>query len=225
MERHCHAAAYAVVVLEGGYLEAGDEGRRTLAPGDVLMHRAFESHLDCFSTRGARVLILPVVAAAETPLFGRAADADALVRMARHSPQDAVQALVAGLHASEQRHRDWPDLLAEGLRSEPELCLRHWAATHGLRPETVSRGFQLAYGSSPKAFRATARARSALWRIRDSGQPLAEIAAALGYADQAHMSRAVSALTGRMPRAWRETGALLRSGTSTGFKTVRNAAV
>ena len=203
LARHCHDSAFATVVLDGGYLEAGDEGRRSVGPGDVLIHHAYESHLDCFSKHGAQVLILPVDTRSCLPLFGRTTDPDALVRRAQRSPHDAWLALTSNLQASEQRHLDWPDLLAEQLRNDTALCLRQWADSHGLRPETVSRGFQLAYASSPKAFRAAARARAAFRRIRESRQPLAEIAATLGYADQAHMSRAVKALTGLMPSTLR----------------------
>jgi len=203
LARHCHDSAFATVILEGGYLEAGDEGRRTVGPGDVLVHHAYESHLDCFSKRGAQVLILPIDPRSAVPVFGRVTDPDALVRTAQHSPQEAWLALSTGMQACEQQHMDWPDLLAEGLRNDPALSLQQWAQSHGLRPETVSRGFQLAYGSSPKAFRAAVRARVALKHIRQSRQPLADIALTVGYADQAHMSRAVKALTGHMPRIWR----------------------
>ena len=181
LARHCHDSAFATIVLEGGYLEAGDEGRRSVNPGDVLIHHAYE--------------------------YGRVSDPDALVRTALRSPHDAWLALASDMLASEQRHLDWPDLLAEQLRNDNQLCLRQWADSHGLRPETVSRGFQLAYSSSPKAFRAAARARAAVRRIRESRQPLADIAATLGYADQAHMSRSVKALTGQIPRTLRADNA------------------
>jgi AraC-like DNA-binding protein len=207
LERHCHDSAFATVVLGGGYLEAGDEGRRTIGAGDVLIHRAYESHLDCFSHCGAHVLILPVTSAATLPVFGRVVDPDQLARIAQRSPQDAWAALVDGLLAGDRRHQDWPDVLAEQLRCQPALSLRQWAEETGLRAETVSRGFQLAYGSSPKAFRANARTRAALDHIRGTPLPLADIAAKLGFADQAHMSRAVTGLTGRMPRAWRAMNA------------------
>lgn len=207
LARHCHDSAFATIVLEGGYLEAGDEGRRSVNPGDVLIHHAYESHLDCFSKRGADVLIVPVDARSNLALYGRVSDPDALVRTALRSPHDAWLALASDMLASDQRHLDWPDLLAEQLRNDSQLCLRQWADSHGLRPETVSRGFQLAYSSSPKAFRAAARARAAVRRIRESRQPLADIAATLGYADQAHMSRSVKALTGQMPRTLRADNA------------------
>ena len=232
LERHCHDSAFATVVLSGSYLEAGDEGRRAIEAGDVLIHRAYESHLDCFSRRGAHVLILPIATAVTLPVLGKVTDPDRLARTAQRSPQDAWSALLDDLRACDRRHQDWPDTLAEQLRCGSTLSLRQWAQDIGLRPETVSRGFQLAYGSSPKAFRASARARAALAHICHSRLPFADIAVTLGFADQAHMSRAVTALTGRgylVPGGpwrsrWRQTQSVAERRScrtvSTGFKTV-----
>ncbi|WP_266158094.1 helix-turn-helix domain-containing protein [Dyella silvatica] len=204
LDRHCHDGAFATVVLSGGYTEAGDEGRHTVEAGDVLIHRPYESHLDCFSRRGAEVLVLPVAHGDSVPLFGKVADIDGLVRVARRSPQDGRLLLLETLQASEQRHRDWPDLLAEQLRQDADLSLRHWAAAMGLRAESISRGFQRAYGTTPKAFRAQARARAAVQCMGEAGRSLCDIATALNFADQAHMTRAIVALTRHPPRHWRQ---------------------
>jgi AraC-like DNA-binding protein len=201
--RHCHDTAFATVVLGGSYLEAGDEGRHTVRAGDTLVHRAFESHLDCFSARGAEVLIIPVPAGVRLPVRGRVQDPDALVRIAERSPAEAWPAFVESFKADASGHHDWPDLLARNLRDQPDMSLTQWAEDVGLRVESVSRGFRKAYGSSPKAYRAQVRARAAWEAIRGTSLALGRIAAELGFSDQAHMSRAVTALTGRMPRAWR----------------------
>ena len=75
-ERHCHDDPFVAVVLSGGYQEAGDEGRWNVRPGDVLIHHAFESHLDRFDHRGAEVLVLPVPQALSQSrtMRGRVAD-------------------------------------------------------------------------------------------------------------------------------------------------------
>ncbi|KAF1004564.1 MAG: hypothetical protein GAK28_03941 [Luteibacter sp.] len=203
--RHCHDAAFATVVLSGGYMEAGDEGRRTVEAGHVLIHRAYDSHTDCFSRHGAELLVLPVPTNYRLPLFGTTTDPEGLLHIARHSPRDAWHHLAATWDASEQRHQDWPDLLAERLRQDADLSLRQWAEETGLRPESVSRGFQRAYGTSPKAFRARSRTRSALQRLCETRQSLCEISSSLGFADQAHMSRSVLALTGFTPGDWRRS--------------------
>ena len=111
--------------------------------------------------------------------------------------------------------RDWPDELARDLRRKPDTSLTEWAERHDMAPATVSRGFRRTYEVSPSTFRAQLRARRA-WRSLVHGDlPLSAIAAEHGFADQPHMTRAVTALTGRPPSHWRR----LRSST---FKTSPN---
>lgn len=203
LERHCHDTAFATVLLGGCYLEAGDEGRYTVQAGDVLVHRPFESHLDCFFARGADVLIIPMPSEARLPVQGRVHDADALARIAERSPEEAWPAFAEAFMADDSGHQDWPDLLARKLREQPDISLAQWARDMGLRVESVSRGFRKAYGSSPKAYRAQVRARAAWEAIRGSSLALGRVATDLGFSDQAHMSRAVRGLTGHMPHAWR----------------------
>jgi len=52
-------------------------------------------------------------------------------------------------------------------------------------------------------FSSTIVARAAWGRIAETRAPLADIAYDLGFADQAHMTRAVRWLTGAAPAAWR----------------------
>jgi AraC-like DNA-binding protein len=47
------------------------------------------------------------------------------------------------------------------------------------------------------------RGRLAWRRIVEAGQALTDLAYELGFADQAHMTRTVRAITGQPPRAWR----------------------
>jgi AraC-like DNA-binding protein len=203
LERHCHDTAFATVLLDGCYQEAGDEGRYTVRAGDVLVHRPFESHMDCFFARGAEVLIIPMPATARLPVYGRVNDPDALLRIAERSPAEAWPAFAEAFVPDASGHEDWPDLLARTLREQPDTSLAQWAEDMGLRVESVSRGFRKAYGSSPKAYRAQVRARAAWEAIRGSSLAMGRLATELGFSDQAHMSRAVRGLTGHMPHAWR----------------------
>jgi AraC-like DNA-binding protein len=91
---------------------------------------------------------------------------------------------------------DWPDVLAHDLARDQNCRLDRWSLTHGLAPETVSRGFLAVYGTTPARFRAEARARRAFQQIILTSSPLVEIAARFGFCDQPHMTRAVRALTG-----------------------------
>jgi AraC-like DNA-binding protein len=205
--RHCHAHPFAAVVLSGHYEEAGDQGRHTVTAGDVLIHTAFEAHLNQFGGTGAEVLLLPLATPplSSQAVYGRHADPDSLARLAERDPAEAAALLTEGFRATAPSKEDWPDILAARLRQEPNLALGEWAASMSLRAETLSRGFKAAYGVTPAAYRATARARAAFAAIQRAPVSLAEVAANAGFADQAHMTRAVQQLTGHAPGYWRRS--------------------
>ena len=86
ISRHAHKRAYAALVLSGCYEEAGDSGRHRMQAGNVLLHEAFEAHLDRISTLGAVVLNVPLPAQyAFRPGIGRVEDPDAIVRLVEKS--------------------------------------------------------------------------------------------------------------------------------------------
>jgi AraC-like DNA-binding protein len=198
MPRHRHAEPYMAIVVEGGYVEAGDAGRVDARPGDVLLHAAFDAHRDEFDRRGATVLNLPFDPAGQ-PGFGRIEDVDTIVRLAGRDPWLASCEARAGMMSGKALLGDWPDLLASALRDDPGLHISDWADRMGLAAASVSRGFLRAYGVSPKRFRLEARAGQAARRLPDWAGTLAALAAELGFADQAHMTRAVAAMTGLAP--------------------------
>ena len=205
--RHRHAHAYAAVLLEGAYEECGSCGRYSLRAGQVLLHRAFDAHLNRFDRRGARILNLRLQRA---PVFslGRVADPDALARTAETDISAARHLLAEQVGPLEPSTADWPDLLARDLLRDPGLCLSQWASRHGLAPASVSRGFVRVFGTSAAAFRTEARTHGALALLATGALSLAEIAAAAGFADQAHMTRAVGALTGHPPGQWRRVNSV-----------------
>lgn len=198
MERHRHAHAYAALVLSGGYVEAGDRGRFRAAPGQVLIHGAWESHMDFVSASGAAVLNLPFV---DPVAFGvgRIADPDLVAQAAGRDMVEALDLFREALKPVSDDEGDWPDQLAAALRRGSDVGLEAWAARAGLAPETVSRGFRQVFGTTPRRYRAEQRALRAARALQRREDPPAALAAELGFADQAHMSRAVSALTGLSP--------------------------
>jgi len=201
LPRHRHADGYVAIVIAGAYEEAGDAGRRRVEAGDVVIHRAFEAHLNRTPNAGAQVLNLPLPAA-RLAAFGRIDDLDGVVRTAAKDPRAASEALASGFQVTGPGGADWPDLLAAALARGDAAPLGGWAAAFGLSPEHLSRGFGKVFGVSPQRFRLEARARAALADLPGGGT-LADLAAAHGFADQAHMTRTVRALTGRPPGAWR----------------------
>lgn len=202
LPRHRHTEPYLAVVLAGGYVEAGDGGRWRTSPGTVVVHGAHEAHRDSFEAAETVVLNLPVPAGL-APMAGLIDDIDAVARIAERDPSGAADLVSIMLRSGADRLDDWPDLLAAALMADPALALGAWADAMGLAPTSVSRGFARAYGVSPKRYRLEARTRQALHAVAGSRASLAEIAAAHGFADQAHMTRALVALTGTPPGALR----------------------
>lgn len=219
LERHVHKEGYAALLLEGGYEEAGDRGRFRVKAGDVVFHEPFEAHLDRFPESRAVVLNLRLPDRLRvTAGIARVKDVDAVARAAEKNCEEAVELICCSAMVEERvRAVDWPDALAAALLRNPSLRLSRWGQENGIAPWAVSRGFFLVFGISPEAFRARVRARRAFHAIRNTPASLSGIAAELGFADQAHMTRSVKQLTGIVPQAWRRA--------ANGFKTGSRAVV
>lgn len=199
MPRHRHDQGYVALVLAGGYLEAGDRGRFQVEAGHVVIHGPHESHQDAFLGRGARVLNLPATGFAPDAAVGHVVDPDAIARLAERDPVAAATVLRESFRPSATRLDDWPDRLAAALSGEPDLCLAAWADAMGIAPQSLSRGFRGAYGISPKRYRLEQRALAALKQLPQWPGSIAALAAETGFADQAHLTRAIVALTGSAP--------------------------
>jgi AraC-like DNA-binding protein len=200
---HLHEHAFAAVVLSGGYVEAGDTGRHWMAAGDVLLHRAWESHLDRFGGTGAEVLVLDIADVDARRPSGRISDPDALARLAERDRSDAARVMLAKLIPKPANLADWPDALAQALCDDPGLCLGAWAHAHGLRQGSVSRGFRQVFGLAPVGYRLIQRTRRAIAAVQTTTEPLSLVAQDCGFADQAHMSRSFRHLAKTTPGALR----------------------
>jgi AraC family transcriptional regulator len=86
---------------------------------------------------------------------------------------------------------------------DAELSVARIAALAGVHPTHLARVFRQAFGCSPgelMRWRRVERTADLLARTR---RPAAEIASAVGFADQSHMSRTFKAVYGLTPGAWR----------------------
>jgi AraC-like DNA-binding protein len=199
MPRHRHAEGYAALILAGGYTEAGDNGRIRVQPGHVVAHAAHEAHQDYFSKSGATVLNIPLNGALRV-VTGVVPDPDAIARLSQSDIASAATLLQETIQPLYAWLNDWPDQLAAALASPGEFSIEEWAARMGLAPPSISRGFRLAYGVSPKRYRLEQRTLRAIEKLRAGGEGLATIATDCGFADQSHFTRAVIALTGVTPK-------------------------
>lgn len=202
--RHRHDAPYVALVLEGGYVEAGDGGRWRAAPGTVLVHGAHDAHLDIFETANTRVLNLVGTGVTAVAHSGIVNDVDAIARIAERDPTAAAALLASSVRPTLEPVADWPDLLATAIRADPAISITQWAWAAGLQASSVSRGFVRCYGVSPKRYRREHRARRALAEILAGDDPLAQTAVRAGFADQAHMTRAVREVAGETPGRLRD---------------------
>jgi AraC-like DNA-binding protein len=204
LDRHLHAESYLALVLSGGYEEAGDRGCLRVQAGDVLLHSAFEAHLDRYSACGGDVLNLTLPIGLRCRHVAMCVpDPDAIVRIAECDPQQALTYSLSAMQPVERGLDDWPHYLAVALERDLHLRLDVWASENHLAPAVVSRGFRKVFGISPSAYRAHQRARQAAHFAASSNKQLSDIAHGAGFSDQPHMTRAVHALTGTTPGAWR----------------------
>lgn len=215
---HCHASDHLCVVLSGTVLERSRNRTVELKPGDVLMHRRDEMHTNAFGGEPATCLNMHL---------GRDVKLDASVRRCTPELRSLADALarqvVLGNDALSleadtaafvshivdgntfERDGTWLSRLIELLDDEPE---RAWALDElarlcGRHPTHVARAFRERTGLSLGAYRRRRRATELCLRLKFGDERLADLAAELGYADQAHMSREFRAFTGITPAAYR----------------------
>jgi AraC-like DNA-binding protein len=135
------------------------------------------------------------------------AEAAGAPRIAREACLIGLLARVAVRHATaplEPRSRAAPALaLARARDYLTEHCaenvgLAQLSAMVGLDRFALVRGFSRAYGLPPHTWLLQERVRRAQTMLR-AGQPAAEVAAALGFADQSHLTRHFKRIVGVTP--------------------------
>jgi AraC family transcriptional regulator len=89
------------------------------------------------------------------------------------------------------------------LAVDAGLSIADVAAQAGVHPVHLARVFRQAWGCSPGELLRWRRVGRASDLIRHGRMPSAEVAAATGFSDQAHMTRAFRTLLGVTPGVWR----------------------
>jgi AraC family transcriptional regulator len=84
-----------------------------------------------------------------------------------------------------------------------KLAIRDMADLVALSKCHFSRAFKLTLGTSPSAYLGVRRIERAKLMMASTGQPLADIALACGFADQSHLSRYFRRIVGVSPSLWR----------------------
>ena len=202
---HRHGGAQVSLVLAGGYREDSDAGEVRVDGAALSAKPAGFEHENLFGETGALILAanLPHAAPFATYRVARGiAGGPAVLAGAARTGVAGVAALAMGLTAvgkaqgpadhelDEVRRR-----LAADDRSRSKVLSR----TLGLHPVQFARQFREAFGEAPRTVRLWGRTSRAVDRIIRTAMPLAELACAEGFADQAHLTRAVKQATGFTP--------------------------
>ncbi|HEX7938348.1 MAG TPA: helix-turn-helix transcriptional regulator [Gemmatimonadaceae bacterium] len=135
-------------------------------------------------------------------------DAPALADRLRAAPDQARGGVLDAYLRGRRRERK-DAVLARAVaasigRARGMLTVQGLTATFAVNERRLQRAFDAAVGIGPKQVMRVARFRSAAAMLSAAPQePLARIALACGYADQAHFTREFSELAGLTPTAWR----------------------
>lgn len=201
---HRHDWAQVSLLLAGGYVEDSHDGRaRADGPGFSAKPGRFE-HENRFGEAGALILSLNLDAVDPKRYVVARPAAAGWNTLRRMAAGQTGMTVLAGTLAGEPpgpvaAPGPWLNQARDRLLAEPGLSIAALARSFGLHPVRFARLFREAFAQSPSAARQNRRAARAVDRIVRSATPLAEIAAAEGFADQAHLSRAVGQATGWSP--------------------------
>lgn len=131
--------------------------------------------------------------AACTGFFDRWIAIDEATPLAALLPEDSALA-VARLEAGFAALPPPPLRVVLGAQSVAEIARRT-----GLAPRALQRRFAREIGLPPRSYLRFVRFRDAMLGVQAGQEPLADTAAAQGFADQAHMTREFRALAGVPP--------------------------
>jgi AraC-like DNA-binding protein len=186
----------ALADVTTGYLQRPGESQRIAHPagGDVCTAIAIPDDLADRFAHAGRVIVSPAADLAHRRLLAAGG----------RSP-DAAADLIAALLPAPRELPPPPPLIDDVralLHTDPDRDLTALAAAVGWSPWHLSRTFHRATGSTLSAYRRRLRVRAALDQIAGTAPPhLATVAVRTGFADQAHMTRAIRAETGTTPAA------------------------
>ena len=230
--KHSHARPYFNLILEGAYDETHGGRVRECRPAMLFFHPEGESHSDRFLARRCRIFRLEIgrrwlerarecSVELDRPAALRSGDAvwlasrlyrelyatDAASSLRAEGLLFQIVAEVTSHNPSGQKRAAprWLERARELIRANfPEaVSPTRVAEAVGVHPIHLAREFRRHCGQSIGEYVRRLRVEFACREIRETGKPFVEIAAAAGFADQAHFARTFKRLTGLTPGQYR----------------------
>jgi AraC family transcriptional regulator len=231
--KHAHDLPSFYVVLEGHLTEVSDRNKQDLDTCSVVFTPAGEIHSNTFHRSGGRCFLVELrpdwtdrLTAADINVErSLAADQVELTRLALRLYQEfrytdkvsplSIEGLtleilaafarqgqkIPGAHRLPGSLRAARDVIHD--RFSETMTLADIAAQTGLAPIQLMRGFRKYFRCSPAEYQRRLRVEHASRMLATTARPLAAIAAATGFADQAHFSRMFKRHTGLTPAQYR----------------------
>lgn len=221
---HEHDEAHIVLVLNGAYASSARHMPDAAAPMTVVSNPPGTAHRDHFLDLPGRYLVVEIARdlwqAAPGRDTGRPAarmPADALALLLRlraslhHDRTDLDRrreeltlelcARATGVAAADRRPPAWLERIRARYHDQ---CTRPPSLTEaafdaGVHPTSLSRAFGKHYGMTLSQWIRNCRVEHAARLLARDGLPLADAALAAGFADQAHLSRALRNCMGLTP--------------------------
>lgn len=226
VHEHVHDDAHFVLTLDSGYHSLAHDREKprdaAFRAGTLIWNPPGVEHRDSFERPGGRFLsvsFMPtgdLTGADPARLTHHRAERAARLLIGRTAAflagdEIAVESLAldmasAVFHDRDARPGDAPPPwlfrareAIEDLSANPGLQVRDIAALVGVHPVSLARRYRRHFGHSPAAAIRHARISRAIGALTGA-VPLADLAAATGYADQSHLTREVRAFYGLPPR-------------------------
>lgn len=226
-ERHGHAPAYFTYVVSGAYSERVSQTVRRVVEGDVLFHPSEEEHEVDFLAPNTRIfrmtptaLMLHSVQLVGASLERATGATAALIALAQRlrmlsgkTSAEAALAIdasacsfVAGLRSP--RRAGPAPTPRTSIRSVQDYLDEHFvegasladlSILAGCHPITLTRAFRRLTGLSIGAYIRQRKLEFACRLLCSEELPLSVVAASAGFADQAHLTRALRKATGQTP--------------------------
>lgn len=220
---HDHPEATIAVVLRGGFAGRWASGEGACGPGTLIVEPAGSPHANRFGPDGALVVTVQPTSTVSIRLHdpGRSASLEAQALAWRAAAELRAQddltpialeglslellALAGRSPDESSQTTDWLDRATEMVEEQyaRPLALGVVAAEVGVQPVRLARRFRARHGRSVGTYLREVRVRRAAARLADGNDPIAEIALAVGFADQSHLHRWFVRLMGETPARYR----------------------